>query len=204
MFLMGCFATRLWRMSRSYDYVTPGDLLEGYYQSRTLRTVVSGGQLIFCFPYMIAQISGVGLAVSTLTNGFIPSWVGCIYCAFIVGLYVFFGGFKSQAWVDTMQGIMFTVILWITVVIMMAQNGGGIEGFFTGLENAGNRLLYYATDPDAAWGWKMYLSYFWCRPSAATLPPMYGSAPMPLRAAAPCSRSPAPWACSTALPSCCP
>ena len=160
MFLMGCFATRLWRMSRSYDYVTPGDLLEGYYQSRTLRTVVSGGQLIFCFPYMMAQISGVGLAVSTLTNGFIPSWVGCIYCAFIVGLYVFFGGFKSQAWVDTMQGIMFTVILWITVVIMMAQNGGGIEGFFTGLENAGNRLLYYATDPDAAWGWKMYLSYF--------------------------------------------
>ena len=160
MFLMGCFATRLWRMSKSYDYVTPGDLLEGYYQSRGLRTVVSGGQLIFCFPYMMAQISGVGLAVSTLTNGFIPTWVGCIYCAFIVGLYVFYGGFKSQAWVDTMQGIMFTVILWITVVIMMAQNGGGIEGFFSGVEAAGNRLLYYVTDPNGGWTWKMYLSYF--------------------------------------------
>ena len=160
MFLMGCFATRLWRMSKSYDYVTPGDLMEGYYQSRSLRIVISGGQLIFCFPYMMAQITGVGLAVSTLTNGFIPSWMGCIYCAAIVGLYVYFGGFKSQSWVDTMQGIMFVVILWITVTVMVLQNGGGISGFFTGLESAGNRLLYYVTDPNGGWTWKMYLSYF--------------------------------------------
>lgn len=159
MFLMGVFGTRLWRMSKSYGYVTPADLLEGYYQSSAVRKTVSAGQLIFCFPYMMAQISGVGLAVSTLTDGYIPAWIGCIYAAAIVGLYVYFGGFKSQSWVDTMQGIMFTVILWVTVVIMIHQNGGGVAGLFGGLEKAGGNLLLYLTG-EGYWTWKMYLSFF--------------------------------------------
>ena len=159
MFLMGVFGTRFWRLSRSHGYVTPADLLDGYYQSSGLRKTISLGQLIFCFPYIMAQVSGVGLAVSTLTSGFIPSWFGCIYCAIIVGLYVYFGGFKSQAWVDTMQGIMFTVILWITVIIMIHQNGGGVAGLFLGVEKAGNQLLNYVTG-EGYWTWKMYLSFF--------------------------------------------
>ena len=159
MFLMGVFGTRLWRMAKSYEYVTPGDLLDGYYQSSGLRKTISLGQLIFCFPYMMAQVSGVALAVSTLTAGFIPSWLGCLYAAVVVGLYVYFGGFKSQAWVDTMQGIMFTVILWVTVAIMIWQNGGGVAGLFAGVERAGGDLLRYLTG-EGYWTWKMYLSFF--------------------------------------------
>lgn len=159
MFLMGVFGTRFWRLSRSHGYVTPADLLDGYYQSAGLRKTISLGQLIFCFPYIMAQVSGVGLAVQTLTNGYIPFWVGCIYSALIVGLYVYFGGFKSQAWVDTMQGIMFTVILWVTVVIMIRQNGGGVAGLFLGVENAGRNLLNYVTG-EGYWTWKMYFSFF--------------------------------------------
>lgn len=160
MFLMGVFGTRFWRMSKSYNYVTPGELIGGYYHSPGLQKTFSMGQLIFCFPYIMAQVSGVGLAVSTLTNGVIPFWVGCIYASAIVGLYVTLGGFKSQAWVDTMQGIMFTVILWITVIIMIYQNGGGIAGLFNGVEAAGNKLLNYVTGDDGYWTWKMYFSYF--------------------------------------------
>ena len=164
MFLMGIFGTRFWRLSRSNGYVTPADLLDGYYQSDGLRKTVSIGQLIFCFPYVMAQISGVGLAVETLTNGVIPFSVGCIYSAAIVCFYVYFGGFRSQAWVDTMQGIMFTVILWVTFAIMVHNGGGGVAGFFTSVEAAGTKLLNYVTGPDGPnggyWTWKMYLSFF--------------------------------------------
>lgn len=159
MFLMGVFGTRFWRLSKDRGYVTPADLLDGYYQSQGLRRTISLGQLIFCFPYIMAQISGVGLAVQTLTGGVIPFWFGCVYAAAIVGLYVYFGGFKSQAWVDTMQGIMFTVILWVTVVVMIVQNGGGVAGLFLGVERAGNNLLQYVTG-EGYWTWKMYLSFF--------------------------------------------
>lgn len=159
LFLMGIFGPRFWRMSKSYNMITPGDLLGGYYQSQAVRKTTSIGQFIFCFPYMMAQISGVGLAVSTLTDGYIPAWIGCLYSAGIVGLYVCLGGFKSQAWVDTMQGIMFTVILWAAVIIMIAQNGGGLAGLFAGVEKAGSKLLLYVTG-EGYWTWKMYLSFF--------------------------------------------
>ena len=160
MFLMGVFGTRFWRLSKSHGYVTPADLLDGYYHSAGLRKTISLGQLIFCFPYIMAQISGVGLAVQTLTGGVIPFWAGCVYSAAIVGLYVYFGGFKSQAWVDTMQGIMFTVILWITVFVMVKNNGGGgIAGIFAAVENAGTNLLNYVTG-EGYWTWKMYVSFF--------------------------------------------
>lgn len=159
MFLMGVFGPRLWRMSKTNGYVTPGDLLGDYYQSPGLQKTISAGQFVFCFPYMMAQIAGVGLAVSTLTDGIIPSSVGCIYAAVVIGIYVYFGGFKSQAWVDTMQGIMFTVILVATVVIMVAANGGGLAGLFAGLENAGEKFLLYVTGEEGYWTWKIYLSY---------------------------------------------
>lgn len=159
MFLMGVFGTRLWRMSKTNGYVTPGDLLGDYYQSPGLQKTISAGQFVFCFPYMMAQIAGVGLAVSILTDGIIPSSVGCIYAAVVIGIYVYFGGFKSQAWVDTMQGIMFTVILAATVVIMVTANGGGLAGLFTGLENAGEKFLLYVTGDEGYWTWKIYISY---------------------------------------------
>ena len=160
LFLMGTFGTRFWRMSKSYDLVTPAELLKSYYQSPGLQKTISLGQFIFCFPYIMAQVSGVGLAVQTLTAGTIPFWVGCVYCAAIVGIYVIFGGFQSQAWVDTMQGIMFTVILWVTVGVMIVQNGGGVAGFFAGVEAAGTHLLNYVAGNEGYWTWKMYLSFF--------------------------------------------
>lgn len=160
MYLMGTFGPRFWRLSVSKDYITPADLLSDYYKSNGMRYIVSLGQLIFCIPYLMAQVTGVGLAVSTLTNDVIPFWAGVLYAAVIVGIYVFFGGFKSQAWVDTMQGIMFVVILWISVVIMMTQTEiPGIAGFFSQLELASARLLRYFNGAKD-WNWQKYLSFF--------------------------------------------
>jgi len=109
---------------------------------------------------MMAQVSGVGLAIATLTGGAIPFWVGCVYAAGVVGIYVYFGGFKSQAWVDTMQGIMFTVILWISVVIMLVQPElGGISGLFIRIEQLNAKLLTYLPTSEY-WNWKNYIGFF--------------------------------------------
>jgi len=160
MYLMGTYGPRFWRLSKDYDYITPSDLLSDYYQSKGVRNVISGSMLLFCIPTLMAQVTGVGLAVSTLTNNVIPFWAGVLYAAIVVALYVFFGGFKSQAWVDTMQGIMFVIILWISVIIMMTQTDiPGVAGFFSQLEIVNARLLNYAKAPEY-WTWKMYISFF--------------------------------------------
>jgi SSS family solute:Na+ symporter len=159
MMFMGIFGIKFWIMANKYDYITPADLLDDYYQSKALRLIVAIGQLIFCIPYLMAQVTGTGLAVSTLTGGIIPYWGGVIYAAVVVGLYVYFGGFRSQAWVDTMQGIMFTIILWVSVILMLLRpEVGGISGLFIKLAERTN-LLKYLTLPNY-WNWSMYLSFF--------------------------------------------
>lgn len=159
-FFMGYYGPKFWRLSKDRNYLTPADLLDDYYESPVLRTSVSIGQLVFCIPYLMAQVTGVGLAVSTLTDGVIPFTVGVLYAAIVVGIYVYYGGFKSQAWVDTMQGIMFTMLLWISVSIMLSQaEVGGISGLFLQIEKVNERLLHYLHAPEY-WTWKMYFSFF--------------------------------------------
>ncbi|GHS97332.1 sodium:solute symporter [Synergistales bacterium] len=157
MFLMGTFGPKVWRIGQSYNYTTPAELLAGYYKSEPLRYTVGGAQLAFCVPHLMAQSTGVGLAVTTLTNGIIPFWAGCVYAAVVVGIYVFWGGFKSQAWVDTVQGFMFITIIWGSVFIMLSQQEvGGLTGLFAGVEAANERLLHYLPQ---GWTWQNYLSF---------------------------------------------
>lgn len=161
LYLMGTYGPRFWRLSKSNEYITPGELIGDYYQSASLQKIASGGQLIFCIPYLMAQVTGVGLAVSSITSGVIPFWGGVLYAALVVGIYVFFGGFQSQSWVDTMQAIMFVVILIISVGIMMFQiEEPGVAGFFAQLEQVNENLLYYVRGDQGYWTWKMYLSFF--------------------------------------------
>ena len=69
-------------------------------------------------------------------------------------------GFRSQAWVDTMQGILFTIILWGSVIIIIIQpEVGGLSGMFSKLAKSTYNLLYH-TFPKHYWNWSMYLSFF--------------------------------------------
>ncbi len=162
MVLMGYFGIKFAKLKAAKDYITPADLLEDFYESKQLRSVVAFLQLVFCIPYLMAQVTGVGLAFSTLTGGYVPYWGGVLYSAVVVGLYCTIGGFRSQAWVDTLQGIMFTVILWGAVAILIIQPEiGGFADLFekVGLKNM--KLLKYPLAKSEGYHlWTVYLSFF--------------------------------------------
>jgi SSS family solute:Na+ symporter len=162
LFLMGYFGVKFWKLGKKFDYITPGDLLADYYESKALRYVVAIIQLAFCIPYIMAQITGVGLAFMVLTNGAVPYWGGVFYAAIVVGFYVYVGGFRSQAWVDTMQGIMFTIILWGAVVILFLRPEiNGMHGLFDAVFKKDMSLLTYPGFSDGKyWVWSIYISFF--------------------------------------------
>ncbi|MEA4961723.1 sodium:solute symporter family protein, partial [Lutispora sp.] len=159
--LMGTYAPRMWRIAKENNYTTPADMLEDYYDSKALRQSVGLTQLIFILPNLLAQVSGVGLAITALTNGFIPFWLSCVYAAGLVGIYVYYGGFKSQAYVDSAQGFMFFTILWGSVVILLTRPQiGGIGSLYQLMKQANENLLYYFTDQSLFWNWKNYAGFF--------------------------------------------
>ena len=159
--LMGYFGPKFWRIGRDNGYITPADMMEEYYQSRGLRYSVSISQIVFAIPNLLAQVVGVGSAMHILTGGLLPVWGGCLYAALLVGVYVYFGGFKSQAWVDTAQAFMFVVILWGSVFIMLRNPSvGGMQQMFHVLETANDNVMKFFTDNAHFWTWKIYLSFF--------------------------------------------
>lgn len=171
-FLMGYYSPRFWRLSKDHGHITPADMLDGYYQSKKLRYIVAAAQLAFTIPTLVAQNQGMGLAISSLTGGTIPFWVGALYATFIVGLYVFLGGFRSQAWVDTVQGIAFLLILWITAIFIVIQpEVGGIRGLYAGLEAYNTKLLYWATD-NSYWNIKLCIGFMVMQFMGCLLSPM--------------------------------
>lgn len=156
--LMGTLGPRFWTLSHERNYITPADLVGDYYKSKVFKLVMGIGMLAFCIPSMMAQIRGVSWALNGITDGVISFRVGVLYAAIVVGIYVFFGGFNSQAWVDTAQGLAFVVILWGSLLIVAYNNGGWVESWRRLAETAPG-VLYYK-DITQYWNWRMYLSFF--------------------------------------------
>ena len=156
--LMGVLGPRFYILGKIRNYITPSDLVGDYYDSKFLKLIISVGMMLFCIPSMMAQIKGVSWAISGITNNVISFEVGVLYAAIIVGIYVYFGGFNSQAWVDTAQGIAFIIILWGSLIIVAYTNGGWSESWSRLVETAPEVLFY--KDTTQYWNWRMYLSFF--------------------------------------------
>lgn len=155
---MSKFGPKLWKMSQTKQYITPAELVSDYYNSKWIKYVIAIFLLIYSVPNIIAQMSAIGNAFSTMSEGVFPYWIGVVYCALVVGLYVFFGGFKSQAWVDTAQGILFVIVLWVAVIVMYF--GCGYNGFgemFNALNESSHQLLVFSNE--GSWPFSKWLSY---------------------------------------------
>ena len=54
----------VWHLGKKYGYMTQGDLLGDYYQSKALRTVVALVSLVFLIPYLRRRSSAAATSLS--------------------------------------------------------------------------------------------------------------------------------------------
>ena len=134
----------VWHLGKKYGYMTQGDLLGDYYQSKALRTVVALVSLVFLIPYLQAQIIGGGHIFESVTGGRIPFTWGCIILYAVIIGYILLGGFKAVAWTDTIQGIMMIVLVWIAGGVILGKVEGTLDWtnlMQTMADKYGDRLL---------------------------------------------------------------
>ena len=53
---------------------------------------------------------GGGTTLAAISGGLVPYWLGGAIVALVVMSYVFFGGMRGTAWVNTFQTILFLVL----------------------------------------------------------------------------------------------
>ncbi len=130
LFLIG---TRVWALGKRFGFITPVQMFRDRWECGHIGTVITVVQAALLVPYIIIGVMGGGTALYAISGGRIPFWIGGAVVAMVVMIYVFFGGMRGTAWVNTFQTSLFLIFGAIALVVI----GVGMGGF----GNAVNELM---------------------------------------------------------------
>jgi SSS family solute:Na+ symporter len=127
-FLIG---TRVWALGKKYGFMTPVQMFRDRWECGNIGTVIFVVQAVLLVPYIIIGIMGGGTTLYTISGGFVPYWFGGAIVAMVVMSYVFFGGMRGTAWVNTFQTVLFLLFGAVALIVI----GAGMGGFRTAAQS---------------------------------------------------------------------
>jgi SSS family solute:Na+ symporter len=86
--------------------------------------VIFAVQAALLVPYIIIGVMGGGSTLSAISGGWVPYWLGGALVALVVMGYVFFGGMRGTAWVNTLQTILFLSFGAAALAVIATGMGG--------------------------------------------------------------------------------
>ena len=115
--------TRVWALGRRHGFITPVQMFRDRWECGHIGTVIFAVQAALLVPYIIIGVMGGGTALRGITGGLVPYWLGGAIVALVVMSYVFFGGMRGTAWVNTFQTILFLSFGAVALVRHRARHG---------------------------------------------------------------------------------
>lgn len=135
-FLVG---TRVWALGKKHGFMTPVQMFRDRWECTHIGTIIFAVQAVLLIPYVIIGIMGGGTTLNAISGGVVPFWFGGAIVAMVVMSYVFFGGMRGTAWVNTFQTVLFLCFGAIALVVI----GVGIGGFGSAAQAMQNSPLSY-------------------------------------------------------------
>ena len=123
--------TRMWALGKRHGFMTPVQMFRDRWECGHIGTVIFAVQAALLVPYIIIGVMGGGTALRAITGGVVPYWLGGAVVAMVVMGYVFFGGMRGTAWVNTFQTVMFLSFGAVALVVI----GRGMGGFSGAMES---------------------------------------------------------------------
>lgn len=120
-FLIG---TRVWALGKKYGFMTPVQMFRDRWECGHIGTVIFTVQAVLLVPYIIIGIMGGGTTLHAISGGLVPYWFGGAIVAMVVMSYVFFGGMRGTAWVNTFQTILFLLFGAVALIVIGVGMGG--------------------------------------------------------------------------------
>jgi SSS family solute:Na+ symporter len=122
--------TRIWALGKKFGFITPVQMFRDRWECGHIGTLIFAVQAALLVPYIIIGVMGGGTALQAISGGLVPYWLGGAIVAMTVMSYVFFGGMRGTAWVNTFQTVMFLSFGAIALVLI----GNGMGGFSKAME----------------------------------------------------------------------
>jgi solute:Na+ symporter, SSS family len=116
--------TRIWALGRRHGFMTPVQMFRDRWECGHIGTVIFAVQAVLLVPYIIIGVMGGGTTLAAVSGGLVPYWAGGGVVALVVMSYVFFGGMRGTAWVNTLQTLMFLAFGLMALVVIGIGMGG--------------------------------------------------------------------------------
>jgi len=116
--------TRVWALGKKHGFMTPVQMFRDRWECGHIGTIIFLVQAVLLVPYIIIGIMGGGTTLNAISGGFVPFWFGGAIVAMVVMSYVFFGGMRGTAWVNTFQTVLFLLFGAIALIVIGVGMGG--------------------------------------------------------------------------------
>ena len=116
--------TRMWALGKKYGFMTPVQMFRDRWECGHIGTVIFVVQAVLLIPYIIIGIMGGGTTLNAISGGAVPYWFGGAIVAMVVMSYVFFGGMRGTAWVNTFQTVLFLIFGAVALIVIGVGMGG--------------------------------------------------------------------------------
>lgn len=118
--------TRLWTAGKRFGHMTPVQIFRDRWEAGHIGTLIFVVQAALLVPYIVVGVMGGGKTLSVLSSGQVPESVGGAVVALVVMSYVFCGGMRGTAWVNTFQTILF-LTFGVAAFIVIGNSLGGFS-----------------------------------------------------------------------------
>jgi SSS family solute:Na+ symporter len=116
--------TRLWGLGKKFGHMTQVQYLRDRWEAGGIGTFLFGLTALMLVPYIIVGVMGGGTTLETISGGRVPYEVGGGIVALVVMSYVFFGGMRGTAWVNTIQTVLFLAFGVFAFTVLGSTLGG--------------------------------------------------------------------------------
>jgi SSS family solute:Na+ symporter len=123
--------TRVWALGKKYGFMTTVQMYRDRWEMGHIGTLIFAVQAALLVPYVVIGVMGGGTTFAAVSGGLVPYWLGGAVVALVVMSYVFFGGMRGTAWVNTFQTILFLSFGAAALLVI----GSGMGGFADAMED---------------------------------------------------------------------
>lgn len=146
MFPIICYftMTKVWIVNQQKHFTTPADFFYCRYKSKLLTLTIDIVYIVCAIPFISAVLVAAGRAASVASGGAVKAGTFTLICGIIMTVFVMFGGCKSTALADAIQGWFFIFALWAIIIAVLKIVFGGslLEAFSTVYQNTPEWFSY--------------------------------------------------------------
>jgi SSS family solute:Na+ symporter len=134
----------IWRFARVNGLVSQAGFFAAKYDSRALGLLVTCVGIIALVPYLVLQLKGLGIIVSTSSYGVLSPAFGMIVGAAVIALFVAVSGVHGPASIALIKDVMILLVVVFLGLYLPYRIAGGIGPMFQAVDHAHPHSLAFA------------------------------------------------------------